>query len=139
MLLKIDWDDQTTPYIDKYCYVTVRTGRSRAYRNILAGLGVRSPARAARLREDMDKLLTEISHQGGEALCMPNIPEMVVVKFDDYQFVIAHGIVFTNVTTGGRLVGDFKLVIVLLDEMDDVLSEVFKIEKYVQAALAVQG
>lgn len=134
-MLRLDWDQQTTPYIDKSCYITIRTGRSRAYRNVLAGLGVREPARAARIREDMDKLLSQISQTGGEALCTPNIPEMVIVKVDDYEFVAAHGIVFTSVTQGGRLVGDFKLVICMIDEMDAVLTDVFKLEKYVAAAL----
>jgi hypothetical protein len=136
LMLRLDWDTETTPYIDNACYITVRTGRSRAYRNVLNGLGVRQPARAARIREDMDALLLKVSESGGNALSTPNVPEMVIVKFDSYEVVVVHGIVFTSVTAGGRLVGDFKLLIVMIDEMDAVLTDVFLIEKYVQAALS---
>lgn len=135
MILRLDWDDQTTPYIDNSCYITVRTGRSRAYRNVLNGLAVREPARAARIREDMDALLLKVSETGGNALCTPNVPEMVIVKFDSYEVVVVHGIVFTS-QTAKRLVGDFKLLIVMIDEMDAVLTDEFKIERYVQAALS---
>ena len=134
-MLRIDWDQQTTPWVDKYSYVTIRTGRSRAYRNILAGIGVREPARAARIRQDMDALLKMISEQGGDALNMPNIPEFEMATFDEHQVVIAHGIIYTS-RTATRLVGDYPFVIVMMDEMDAVLSEVFKIERYVQAALS---
>jgi hypothetical protein len=43
--------------------------------------------------------------------------------------------VFTG-HTGKRLVGEFKLVITMIEEMDAVLSDVFRIEKYVEAALS---
>ena len=56
-MLRIDWDPQTTPFIDNTCYLTIRTGRSRAYRNVLNGIAVRDPARAARIRQEMDALL----------------------------------------------------------------------------------
>jgi hypothetical protein len=135
-ILKLDWDAETTPYIDNACYITVRTGRSRAYRNVLNGLAVRNPSRAARIREDMDALLLKVSESGGNALCTPNVPEMVIVKFDSYEVVVIHGIVFTSQTAGGRLVGDFKLLIVMIDEMDAVLTDEFKLEAYIRSALS---
>ncbi len=54
---------------------------------------------------------------------------------DEHEAVITHGIVFTG-HTGKRLVGEFKLVIAMIDEMDTVLSDVFRIEDYVKAALS---
>lgn len=133
-MLRLDWDAETKTWVDKQTYLTIRTGRSRAYRNIMAGLGVREPARAARLTQDMTALLTAISEQGGDALNMPNIPEFETVKFEGYEVVIAHGIIYTS-KTATRLVGDYKLVIVMMEEMDAVLTEVFHLEKYVQASL----
>lgn len=134
-LLKIDWDTQTTPYVDNTCYITIRTGRSRAYRNVLSGIAVQDPARAARIRQDMDSLLLNISENGGSALITPNIPEMHIACFEGYEVVVTHGIIFTG-RTATRLVGDFKLVIAMIDEMDAVLSDVFKLERYVEAALS---
>lgn len=135
MMLRLDWDTQTTPYVDNTCYITIRTGRSRAYRNVLNGIAVQDPAKAARLRQDMDALLLAISESGGSALTTPNIPEMVVARLtDEHEAVITHGIVFTG-HTGKRLVGEFKLVIAMMDEMDAVL-DVFKLEDYVKAALS---
>lgn len=134
-MLRLDWDTQTTPYVDNTCYITIRTGRSRAYRNVLNGIAVQDPAKAARLRQDMDALLLAISESGGSALTTPNIPEMVVARLtDEHEAVITHGIVFTG-HTGKRLVGEFKLVIAMMDEMDAVL-DVFKLEDYVKAALS---
>jgi len=132
--LIIDWDTQTTPYVDNTCYLTIRTGRSRAYRNVLNGIAVRDPARAARIRQEMDALLLKVSESGGSALITPNIPEFTMVRFGEHEAVVAHGILFTG-RTATRLVGDFKLVIAMVDEMDAVLSDVFRLEKYVEAAL----
>mgnify|MGYP000899160855 CR=1 FL=1 len=134
MRLIIDYDPQTTPFIDNTCYLTIRTGRSRAYRNVLNGIAVRDPARAARIRQEMDALLLKVSESGGSALVTPNIPEFVIATFAEHEAVVAHGILFTS-QTAKRLVGDFKLVIAMVDEMDAVLSEVFKLERYVEAAL----
>lgn len=134
MRLIIDWDTQTTPYVDNTCYLTIRTGRSRAYRNVLNGIAVRDPARAARIRQEMDALLLNISQNGGSALVTPNIPEFAIATFGEHEAVVAHGILFTG-RTATRLVGDFKLVIAMVDEMDAVLSDVFRLEKYVEAAL----
>jgi hypothetical protein len=135
-MLRIDWDTQTTPFVDKNTYITIRTGKSRAYRNVMAGLGVREPVRAARIHQDMEALLRNISRKGGEALGIPNVPEIYMVKFDPYEVAIIHGIIFTSVSLHGRLIGEFKMIVVMLDEVDDCLTEDFKIEKYVQAALA---
>lgn len=134
MRLIIDWDTQTTPYVDNTCYLTIRTGRSRAYRNVLNGIAVRDPARAARIRQEMDALLLKVSESGGSALITPNIPEFTMARFGEHEAVVAHGILFTG-RTATRLVGDFKLVIAMVDEMDAVLSDVFRLEKYVEAAL----
>ena len=38
--------------------------------------------------------------------------------------------------TARRLVGDFKLLIVMIDEWDAVLTNEFKLERYIQAALS---
>lgn len=134
-LFSIDWDAETKPYVDNITYLTIRTGWSRAYRNVINGFCVREPARGARLRMDIEALLTEISKQSGEALCVPNVPEFTVVKFDCHQVVVTHGVVYTAKTPGGRFVGDYKLVAAMIDEMDAVLSEVFLLERYVKAAL----
>lgn len=136
MLTRIEWDAQTTPYVDKAAYITIRTARTRAYRNVLNGIAVRDPAKAARLRQDMDSLLLSISQRNGSALVTPNIPEMVIVTFGEHEAVVTHGIVFTGMTPQGRLVGDFKLIISMIDEMDTVLTDVFRIEDYVKASLS---
>jgi hypothetical protein len=135
MPLKINWDDQAKTWVDNHTYLTIRTGRSRVYSNIMASLGVREPARAARIQKDITALLIAISEQGGDALNMPNIPEFETFKFDCYEVVIAHGIIFTG-RTAQRLVGDYKFVTVMIDEMSDVLTEIFYLEKYIQAALS---
>lgn len=137
-MLKIDWDVQTTPYVDNAAYITIRTGRSRAYRNVLNGLAVRDPARAARIRQDMDVLMHHVSQNGGEALTAPHIPEMYIVSFDTYQAVIVSSVLFTGLSLHGRLIGEFKLVIVMADEMDACLTEVYKLDKYVEAALLMR-
>jgi len=134
-MLRIDWDDQTTPYVDNSTYITIRTGRSRAYRNVLAGLGVREPIRAGRIRQDIEAVLRMVSANGGKALAIPHVPEIVIVKFDDYEAVIASSILFTSVSLHGRLIGEYRLIIAMVNEMDAVLTEVFKIEKYIEAAL----
>ena len=137
MLTRIEWDAQTTPYVDKAAYITIRTARTRAYRNVLNGIAVRDPAKAARLRQDMDALLLSISQRNGSALVTPNIPELVIVRLtDEHEAVVTHGIVFTGMTPQGRLVGDFKLIISMVDEMDTVLTDVFRIEDYVKASLS---
>ena len=135
-MLRIDWDAQTTPYVDNAAYITIRTGRSRLYRNVLNGLAVRDPARAARVRQDMDILIRVASENGGEALTAPHIPEMYIVNFGDYQAVIVGSILFTGQSLHGRLIGEFKLLIVMAEEMDACLTEIFKLDKYVEAALS---
>jgi hypothetical protein len=60
--------------------------------------------------------------------------ELEVATFAEHEAVVAHGILFTS-QTAKRLVGDFKLVIAMVDEMDAVLSDVFKLEKYIEASL----
>jgi hypothetical protein len=137
-MLRIDWDSQTTPYVDNSAYITIRTGRSRSYGNVINGLGVREPARGGRIRQDIELLLRKVSEKGGEAMAIPNVPEMVVVKFDKYEVAIVHGIIFTSVSLHGRLIGEYKLVVVMLEELDACLTDEFKIERYVQAALAAR-
>jgi hypothetical protein len=137
-MLRVDWDTETTPYVDKATYITIRTGKSRAYRNVMSGLGVREPARAARIQQDMDLLLRDISRKGGEALSIPNIPEIHMVKFEPYEVAIISGVIFTSISLHGRLIGEYKMIVLMLDEVDECLTDDFKIEKYIQAALSAE-
>lgn len=96
------------------------------FSNQLTTLRLRDPHAAARFEEVIDAVAMEASgraHTQGT----PGVPEMVRVKLFERDVVIAWGFVPNGAKKRGRLIGEFRFVLMTMADLEgDALDRVFE-------------
>lgn len=138
--MKIVWDAEQTRVESGSYYLTIRTGMSVAARNTVQALKMTHSKEGHQLWDDLmyaGKSIPPLTEQDADRY--PGIPELFPASFDTptgrKEFVFVFGIVPNGGRRGKQFTGDFRLVIITIDEVGDALEQVFDLEKFIERGL----
>lgn len=126
---RIKWDSISTSGKTDGLVVKIRTGRSVLFSNQLTTLRLRDPRAAARFEEIINEIATEASGRD-QSQAIPGVPEMVRVSLYDRDVVIVWGFVPNGAKQRGRLIGEFRFVLMTMADLEgDALESVFDLDR----------
>lgn len=131
--MKLLWDDVTTPVqTDRYALV-IRTGVTQRVNNIMEVLRRTQPRIAVAIERGWADEAGRAVSSSMDAGDYPNVPEMLIMRFQAANrvivFVLIFGIVLNGSRKGKLLQGEFRCVLVEAEEVGDALDRVFNLEK----------
>lgn len=128
-MVTIVWDEQRTKFENERFVLTMRTGESVSFRNRITILQRQNPRLGVDIYNEILKLAEYVSKMAGASGDYPGVPEMVIYRRDRIRAAIVWGIVPSGAKKRRALIGEYRFVIVLEEELEDTLSRVFDIER----------
>lgn len=128
----INWDTKTIRHETDTMVMTIRTGSSRMLDNYITARRMRNAAAGIALHQRIMHLLKELSQRVDAGRLLPNIPNFEVIDpypgVSDRRIVVMFGIV-TNGSKQRRIIGEYRFVVCMDEEVEKVLDTVFDLER----------
>lgn len=131
--MRIVWDTERTTVETDTMALVIRTGQTQSFRNWRTSLSLTQPRNAARFGQIIDAAATEVS-QWDQSDIIPNVPEILSLQTFGHDWFVAWGVVLNGSRRRHLLIGEYRFVFGLQDDLDAVLSRVFELERVLRVS-----
>lgn len=133
-MIKVAWDKERTNVETPTMRLVIRTGRTQAFKNWMTVMRLKDIRQAERFEELLNATGEYISSWPSKPTDAPNVPEILRVQTYGRDWCVVWGVVLTGARRRHQRLGEYRFILCLLDELEDVLDHVFQIEKVLRVS-----
>lgn len=128
----IVYEPVATRFRDDKALITVRTGTSILFNNLITVAIQRNAVEGIALRNRIMHLLNDLSNQTDASKLIPNVPGIDLIDATvrgEWRDIAVVSCLVTNGSRQRRMIAEYRFVVVMAEEVGDALESICELER----------